>query len=284
MSPRLKVAVPNKGRLAEPALRLLEHAGLDFEADDRRLFCPCQNAAIDLLFVRAEDIPEYTADGVVDCGITGSNLVVERQVTVPVVLKLGFARCSLQVAVPNDAPLQRIEDLAGLTVATAYPRTTESYFAERAVKATLIEIRGAVEVTPLLGVAQAIVDLVSTGSTLTTNGLRPLARILDSEAVLIARPDAHPPVGLEQLQLMLDSVVRARHRKYLMMNAPRASLEAIRAIIPGMGSPTVMQLADPSMIAVHSVVEADQVWEVLGALKAAGASSILVVPIEKLIP
>ncbi len=284
MMPRLKLAVPNKGRLAEPALRLLEHAGLDFEADDRRLFCPCQNAAVDLLFVRAEDIPEYAADGVVDCGITGANLVLERGVEVPIVLPLGFARCSLQVAVPNDAPIQRVEDLHGSTVATAYPHSVKRYFTERGIQVSLIEIRGAVEVTPLLGVAQAIADLVSTGTTLTTNGLRPLARILDSEAVLIANPRASAPAaGLAQLKLMLESVVKARHQKYLMMNAPRDSLAAIRTLIPGLGSPTVMQLADPAMIAIHSVVRAEQVWEVLGPLKQAGASSILVVPIEKLI-
>ncbi len=281
---RTKVAIPNKGRLAEPSLRLLEHAGLDFEAGDRRLFCPCQNAPIDLLFVRAEDIPEYAADGVVDCGITGSNLVLECAVKVATILKLGYARCSLQVAVPSEAPQQRLQDLQGLAVATAYPRTTQRYFDDQGVAVSLIEIRGAVEVTPRLGVAQAIVDLVSTGTTLATNGLRPLARILDAEAVLIANPASSESEGVAQLKLMLESVVRARHRKYLMMNAPRHSLDAIRRLIPGLGSPTVMQLADPSMIAVHSVVDADQVWEVLGALKQAGASSILVVPIEKLIP
>jgi ATP phosphoribosyltransferase len=281
---RLKVAVPNKGRLAEPSLRLLEHAGLDFEAGDRRLFCPCQNAPIDLLFVRAEDIPEYAADGIVDCGITGSNLVLERGVDVATVLKLGYARCSLQVAVPSEAPQQRLQDLEGLAVATAYPRTTQRYFAEQAVAVALIEIRGAVEVTPRLGVAQAIVDLVSTGTTLATNGLRPLARILDAEAVLIAKPGGSAAEGIAQLKLMLASVVRARHQKYLMMNAPRVSLDTIRQLIPGLGSPTVMQLADPSMIAIHSVVDADLVWEVLGPLKQAGASSILVMPIEKLIP
>jgi ATP phosphoribosyltransferase len=281
---RLKVAVPNKGRLAEPSLRLLEHAGLDFEAGDRRLFCPCQNAPIDLLFVRAEDVPEYAADGVVDCGITGSNLVMERGVNAPTILRLGYARCSLQVAVPSEAPQQRLQDLEGLSVATAYPRTTQRYFADQAVAVSLIEIRGAVEVTPRLGVAQAIVDLVSTGTTLATNGLRPLARILDAEAVLIANPDAGLGREIAQLKLMLESVVRARHQKYLMMNAPRVSLDAIRQLIPGLGSPTVMQLADPSMIAIHSVVDADRVWEVLGPLEQAGASSILVMPIEKLIP
>lgn len=284
MMRRLKVAIPSKGRMAEPSLRLLEHAGLDFEADDRRLFCPCQNAPIDLLFVRAEDIPEYAADGVVDCGITGSNLVHERGADIPVVLALGFARCTLEVAVPNEAPVQRVEDLAGRTVATAYPRTAQRYFDGLGIAVSLIEIRGAVEVTPLLGVADAIVDLVSTGTTLSTNGLRPLARVLESEAVLVARLNPGEPVpGMGQLTLMLQSVVKARRQKYLMMNAPHSSLERIRALIPGLGSPTVMQLAEPGKIAIHSVVDADQVWQLLGPLEQAGASSILVIPIEKLI-
>ncbi len=283
---RIRLALPNKGRLAEPAVALLREAGYRFETDDRRLSAPCQNFPLDLLFVRAEDIPEYTQDGVVEAGITGSNLVHERSSLVTPCLELGFGQCVLQVAVPADGPIQDLADLAGRTVATTHPRTTARFFADRQVSVELIKITGAVEITPLLGVADAIVDLVSTGSTLAINGLRPLQTVLESEAQLIANPDL-PPEPAErtrQLQTMLASVVAARRKKYVMLNAPADALPLIRQVIPGLRSPTVMPLADPAMIAVHAVVDADAVWGLLGPLKAVGASSILVLPIEKLIP
>lgn len=283
---RLRLAVPNKGRLAEPAVALLHEAGYRFEADDRRLFAPCENFPLDLLFVRAEDIPEYTADGVVDLGITGSNLVEERARTVAGGMALGFGHCLLQVAVPDERPLTVVSDLQGRAVATSHPRTTARFFADRKVPVELIEISGAVEITPLLGVADAIVDLVSTGSTLAVNGLRAIDTILASEAQLIRHPELSPEKAqrARQLETMLASVIAARRRKYLMMNAPADALDLIKKVIPGMQSPTVMPLADPGMIAVHAVVDADKVWALLGPLKAVGATSILVMPIEKLIP
>jgi ATP phosphoribosyltransferase len=283
---RLRLAVPNKGRLAEPAIVLLREAGYRFESDDRRLFAPCDNFPLDLLFVRAEDIPEYTADGVVDVGITGSNLVEEKGSHVATCMALAFGHCSLQVAVPDDRPLGRIEDLQGRPVATSHPRTTARFFDERKVAVELIEISGAVEITPLLGVADAIVDLVSTGSTLAVNGLRAIETILDSEAQLISHPNLNEEKTRrrQHLQTMLASVIAARRKKYVMMNAPAGALHLIKGVIPGMQSPTIMPLADPSMIAVHAVVDADAVWALLGPLKAVGATSILVMPIEKLIP
>jgi ATP phosphoribosyltransferase len=283
---RLRLAVPNKGRLAAPAVALLHEAGYRFEADDRRLFAPCENFPLDLLFVRAEDIPEYTADGVVDLGITGSNLVLERARTVAGGMALGFGHCSLQVAVPDDRPLVKISDLMGRSVATSHPRATAQFFAERSVPVELIEISGAVEITPLLGVADAIVDLVSTGSTLAVNGLHAIDTILESEAHLIRHPELSSEKAelTRQIETMLASVIAARRRKYVMMNAPASALELIKTVIPGMQSPTVMSLADPGMIAVHAVVDTDQVWALLGPLKAMGATSILVLPIEKLIP
>jgi ATP phosphoribosyltransferase len=283
---RIRLALPNKGRLAEPAVALLREAGYGFETDDRRLFAPCRNFPLDLLFVRAEDIPEYTQDGVVEAGITGSNLVHERSSQVTPCLDLGFGQCVLQVAVPAEGPIQDLADLSGRTVATTHPKTTARFFADRQVRVELIEITGAVEITPLLGVADAIVDLVSTGSTLAVNGLRPLLTVLASQAQLIVNPDL-PPEPAErtrQLQMMLASVIAARRKKYVMLNAPADALPLIRQVIPGLRSPTVMALADPAMIAVHAVVDADAVWGLLGPLKAVGASSILVLPIEKLIP
>ena len=283
---RIRLALPNKGRLAEPAVALLREAGYRFETDDRRLFAPCRNFPLDLLFVRAEDIPEYTQDGVVEAGITGSNLVHERSSLVTPGLELGFGQCVLQVAVPADGPIQDLADLAGRTVATTHPRTTARFFDDRQVRVELIEITGAVEITPLLGVADAIVDLVSTGSTLAVNGLRPLQTVLESQAQLIVNPDLppEPAARTRQLQMMLASVIAARQKKYVMLNAPADALPLIQQVIPGLRSPTVMPLADPAMIAVHAVVDADVVWGLLGPLKAVGASSILVLPIEKLIP
>lgn len=283
---RLRLAMPNKGRLAEPAITLLREAGYRFEADERRLFAPCENFPLDLLFVRAEDVPEYTADGVVDVGITGSNLVEERGRSVTTCLPLAFGHCSLQVAVPDDRPFREVADLDGRSVATSHPRTTARFFSERNITVDLIEISGAVEITPLLGVADAIVDLVSTGSTLAVNGLRSIDTILASEAQLISHGQLSPEKlqRRSQLETMLASVVAARRKKYVLMNAPADAIDLIKKVIPGLQSPTVMPLADPTMIAVHAVVDADKIWALLGPLKAVGATSILVMPIEKLIP
>jgi len=201
-------------------------------------------------------------------------------------MALGFGHCKLGVAVPDERPYRQVTDLEGRRVATSHPRTTARFFKERNVSVELIEISGAVEITPLLGVADAIVDLVSTGSTLAVNGLRAIETILQSEAQLISHPNLNEEKlrRRQHVQTMLASVIAARRKKYVMMNAPADALPRIKNVIPGMQSPTVMPLADPAMIAVHAVVDADTVWALLGPLKAAGATSILVMPIEKLIP
>jgi ATP phosphoribosyltransferase len=282
MSERLTVAVPSKGRMAEPALELLAAAGLSFEANERALTIPCANAPIDLLLVRAADIPEYVQDGVVQAGITGANLVAEAEADVVTLTELGFARCSLEAAVPEEAPQSRLEELAGLRVATAYPRSTRALLEARGIEVQLVPVSGSVEASPRLGLSDAIVDLVSTGSTASANGLRLVGKLLDSQAVLVAGRDRNGLV--ERLQLMLSGVVAARQRRYLMMNAPASALEEIRRVLPGMGAPSVLPLADEGQIAIHAAVEADQIWDLLEPLKAAGASSILVVPVERLVP
>lgn len=283
---RLSLAVPSKGRMAQPALELCAAAGLAFEVSERALVVPCSNAPVDLLLVRADDIPEYVQDGVVDGGITGANLVVEHGADVVELAPLGFGRCRLDAAVPEDSAYEQIADLAGLRIATSHPVTALLKFEELGVAVTLVEVSGSVEVAPRLGLADAIVDLVSTGSTLAANGLRPVGTLLSSQAVLIGRRE--PREGREELlarlQLMLTGVVAARRRRYLMMNAPEDALAAIRAVLPGMGSPTVLPLADEGMIAVHAAVDVDRVWELLPRLKELGASSILVVPVERLVP
>src|SRR5580765_496373 len=283
---RLLVAVPSKGRMAPPALELLAAAGLRFEAGERALHVPSQNAPVDLLLVRPHDIPEYVQDGVVHAGITGANLVVEAQADVVQLAELGFARCSLDAAVPNGAPQQALADLAGLRVATAYPVTTRAALAERGVEAELVTISGSVEAAPRLGLSDAVVDLVSTGSTASVNGLRRIGRLLSSEAVLIANPGALAPrrALVDRLELMLRGVVAARSRRYVMLNASEKDLPAIRGLLPGLGAPSVLPLAEPGQIAVHAAVAADEIWDLLPPLKAAGASSILVVPVERLVP
>lgn len=278
----LRVALPNKGRLADPALQLLRDAGLDLEVSPASLTTSARNFALDLLFVRAEDVPEYVADGVVDAGITGGDLVAERAPGLEAVLELGFGACSLTLAVPRGASIRAPEELTGCRVATSFPRLTHAYFDERGVAVQLVEVRGAVEVTPQLGVADAIVDLVATGSTMRLNGLRPIARLLESQAVLVARAEG-PDERWRPLVGMLRSVIDARGKEYMMMNAPAAALERIRELIPGLSGPTVMPLMDPDMIAVHSVVERATLWRLIPALKDAGARDILVVPIEKVV-
>lgn len=278
----LRLALPNKGRLAEPALQLIRDAGLEVEVSAASLTASVSNYGLDLLFVRAEDVPEYVADGLVDAGITGIDLVEERAPSLRNVLELGFGACTLTLAVPRTATAQEAGDLAGCRVATSFPRLTRAYFTERGVDAQLVEVRGAVEVTPQLGVADAVVDLVATGSTLRINGLRPIDTLLESQAVLVTHAQ-QPDERWQPLVGMLASVIDARGREYMMMNAPATSLERIRELIPGLSGPTVMPLTDPAMIAVHSVVERASLWRLIPALKAAGARDILVVPIEKVV-
>ncbi len=283
---RLTLAVPSKGRMSEPALRLIADAGLRFEATDRALVVPCANAPVDLLLVRPSDIPEYVQDGVVHLGITGANLVVEADADVVTLAELGFARCSLQAAVPEDGPIDDLAALAGLRVATAYPVTTKAALEERGIAAELITISGSVEAAPRLGLSDAIVDLVSTGSTASANGLRLIGTLLESQAVLVGSEAALAEKSdlVERVELMLSAVVSGRRRRYLMMNAHDSSLEAIRGVLPSMGAPSVLNLAEEGQIAIHAAVDADDVWNLLGPLKAAGASSILVLPVERLVP
>jgi ATP phosphoribosyltransferase len=283
---RLLVAVPSKGRMAQPALELLAAAGLRFEAGERALHVPCQNAPVDLLLVRPHDIPEYVQDGVVHVGITGANLVVEADADVDRLADLGFARCTLEAAVPNGSPQQVLSDLAGLRVATAYPVTTRTALERVGVEAELVTVSGSVEAAPRLGLSDAVVDLVSTGSTASVNGLRRIGSLLSSEAVLVANRKALEDRRelVERVQLMLESVVAGRRRRYLMLNAPEEALARIQELLPGMGAPSVLPLAEPGMIAVHAAVDTDEIWDLLSPLKAAGASSILVVPVERLVP
>jgi ATP phosphoribosyltransferase len=279
----LRLALPNKGRLADPAIDLLRDAGLELELGERRLSAAARNFPLELLFVRADDVPEYVDDGLVELGLTGEDLVAERGRALEPIARLGFGACSLVIAVPGAGELGAVDDLAGRRIATSFPRVTGRFLEEHGVTAQVVEVSGAVEVTPQLGVADAIVDLVASGTTLRLNGLRPLATLLESEAVLVRREGADGDGLVSALVGMLRSVLDARGREYMMMNAPESALPRIRDLIPGLSGPTVMPLAEPGMIAVHSVVERSRLWQIVPELKSVGARDILVVPIEKVI-
>lgn len=286
MRERLRLAIPNKGRLLEPSLALLHGAGLLFDEHDRSLVARVQNFALDILFVRAADVAEFVTDGVADLGITGLDLLAEMDSALSVTRPLGYGRCRLAVAVPTDSPVTSVGGLAGQRVATAHPRVARDFFARRDVPIDVIALSGAVEVAPRLGLAEGIVDLVSTGSTLAMNGLRVVDDVLESEAVLVASPALDPGRAgdVDALDTMIGAVIAARDRRYVMMNAPAERLAQLEALLPGLESPSVVPLAHAGMIAIHSVVGADDVWALLPRLKAAGASGILVLPIEKIVP
>jgi ATP phosphoribosyltransferase len=286
MNERLRLAVPNKGRLVEPTIQLLHDAGLIFEEHDRSLVARVQNMDLDILFVRTNDVIEFVGDGVADLGVTGVDLLVETGAELPRIRELGYGRCRLAAAVPADSAIRGLEELVGLRVATAHPNTARRFFQDRGIAVDVIPISGAVEVAPRLGLAEAIVDLVSTGSTLVMNGLRPIGDVLASEAVLVANPTSHRQRSrdVESIDTMVSAVIAARGRKYLMMNAPAAKLADLERLLPGLESPSVIPLAHEGMIAIHSVVGSDDVWGLLPRLKSAGASGILVLPIEKIVP
>jgi ATP phosphoribosyltransferase len=286
MRERLRLAIPNKGRLLESTLGLLHDAGLVFEEHDRSLVARVQNHPLDILFVRTGDVIEFVNDGVADAGVTGGDILAESGVDLPVLRQLGYGRCRLVAATPADSPYEAISDLAGVRIATSHPNVTRRFFAEQGIPVEVISLSGAVEVAPRLGLADAIVDLVSTGSTLAMNGLRAIGDLLASEAILLTNPQAvrQRPEELDGIVTMLGSVIAARGRKYLMMNAPATRLGELEALLPGLESPSVIPLAHAGMIAIHSVVGADEVWGLLPRLKGAGASGILVLPIEKILP
>ena len=248
---------------------------------ERALAFPCRNAPVEVLLVRAADIPEYVQDGVVDCGITGADLVAERGARVTELLRLGFGGCTLEAAVPEESPVDELAGLAGLRVATVYPSLSRRLLIERGVDVELVDVTGSVEVAPRLGLADAIVDLASSGNTLRTNGLRSLGSLFASEAVLVAAQE--PDAASLRLAPILRSVVQAREARYLMLNAPAEALDEICAIVPGSGAPSVIPLAQPGLVAVHALVPAADVWRLLPRLEAAGASSILLVPVERML-
>ncbi len=279
----LRVAVPTKGRLADPSAELLRRAGIRFERSDRALSVKSRSAPVELLFVRSDDVAELVADGVAALGITGLDLLGESGFDLDAVMPLNFGRCSLTVAVPEDSPIDEPSGLAGRRVATSHPRTVNRYFESLGVEVETVAMRGSVEVATKLDVADGIVDLVSTGSTMLVNGLRPLERVLESEAVLVAPAGQPLDATARTLVTMVGAVVAARSKRYVLMNAPRSIVPEIEKIIPGIEAPSVVPLAHNGMVAIHSVVEADRLWSVVPELRDAGATGILVLPVEQMI-
>ena len=282
----LKIAIQSAGRLADDSVALLEGAGIDFDAWSRKLFATARGFPLEILFVRDDDIPEFVSDGVADLGIVGRNLVEEKEADVEEVLGLGFGRCRLVIAVPRGDGIRDVADLDGRRVATSYPRTLARYLEASGVAASIVEIAGAAELTPALDVADAVCDVVSTGTTLRMNDLVELTTVLESEAVLVAHPDARGAGArgraIERLTLRLRGQLAARRTKYVMANAPETAVERIREILPGLRAPTVVPLADPGWVAIHAALPEETFWDSIEAIRSAGASEILVLPVEKL--
>ena len=285
----LKIALPNKGRLADEARELFRDAGLEIRAHSDRALTASLGGEFQALFVRAQDIPEFVADGAADVGVTGQDLVRESGRPVRELADLGFGRCRLAVAARDDSGITRIQDLpSGTRVATTFPRITAQYFADNGCRVEIVSISGAAEIAPHIGIADVIVDLVSTGSTLRVNGLREVDTVLESTARLIVAdaPDrlSQPQRdAVEELAGALLSVLRARGQRYLMANVPRDRMPLVRDIVPGLNGPTVIDILNGgTMVAVHAVVAADSVYRTIARLKALGAEGILITRIERL--
>ncbi|GAC1520357.1 MAG: ATP phosphoribosyltransferase [Chloroflexota bacterium] len=273
--------------MSQSSTDLLHAVGLQFDSYRQRLFAACRNFDLELLFVRDDDIPEYVADGVADLGIVGRNLILEYGRSTTELLPLGFGYCSFVIAVPNESPVVHIEDLAHQKIATSYPNSARQFFHRHDIPVQIISISGSVELTPTLGVAQAVAELTATGSTLRLNDLREIATIYTSEAVLVANDDAledeQKRKTIDRLCVRLKAAITAQSYKYIMMNAPRRALPEIEAITPGLKSPTVVELADPEWVAVHTAVQAEIFWDIIERLRELGASEILVTPIESMV-
>ncbi len=283
----LKLSMQRSGRLTEETLSLLHSIGLEFENYGQRLFSRCRNFPMSILFGRDDDIPDYVGRGTTDLGIVGQNLIYEEGVEVEELATLGYGYCSLVVAVLRDSPYQTIDDIKNLRIATSYPNSARRFFTEHGGSPEIISITGSVEVAPSLDLADAIVELTATGSTLILNDLRPITTILESQAVLVANKqaleDPDRKANVDRLMMRLNAVRAARRYKYVMMNAPEDRLDEIRRVIPGLKSPTIVPLADPGWVAVHTAIEEETFWESIEALRAAGASEILVSSLEKLL-
>lgn len=282
---RLKIAIQKSGRLNEESLKLLKDCGIDLKNGINKLKTEADNFPMEVFFLRDDDIPQYVEDAVADIGIVGENVIYEKNKKVTISEKLGFGKCRLSIAVGRNESYKDCSYLQNKKIATTYPVLLKKFLEEKNISAEIHEISGSVEIAPGIGLADAIVDLVSSGSTLFMNGLKEMETILHSEAVLIRHPVLDPEKQqlLEKLLFRIRSVRKAKHTKYILLNAPNNKLKEIISLLPGMKSPTVLPLAEPGWSSVHSVVNENDFWEIIEKLKTAGAQGILVVPIEKMI-
>ncbi|MDG5777461.1 ATP phosphoribosyltransferase [Haloarculaceae archaeon H-GB2-1] len=281
----MRIAVPNKGRLHDPSVELLERAGLHVvDGADRKLYAETVDPDVTVLYARASDIPEYVSDGAADVGITGLDQAREADPgNLEELLDLEFGTCRLVLAAPEDGDIETVADLDGGTVATEFPHVTEQYFAEREVEVDVAEVSGATELTPHVDIADAIVDITSTGTTLRMNRLGIVAEVLQSSVRLFARDDVVDDEKVQQTTMALQSVLSADGKRYLMMNAPEDRLDDVKDVIPGLGGPTVMDIAGSDSVAVHAVVDEQDIFETINDLEAVGASGILVTEIERMV-
>ena len=281
----LKIAIQKSGRLYENSIRLLKECGIELNNGNKELKTAAFNFPLEVYFLRDDDIPQYVFDGVADIGIVGENVLLEKGKNISLVNRLGFSKCRLSIALPKSLEYNNISDINGLKIATSYPGLLQNYLNEKNIDAEIHEISGSVEIAPGIGLADAICDLVSSGSTLFTNGLKEIEVVLQSEAVLVSNnnlPDTKKEI-LDKLLLRINAVKTAKNSKYILMNAPDHQLKNIAALLPGMKSPTIVPLVEKGWSSVQSVVNENDFWEVIEKLKEFGAEGILVVPIEKMI-
>ncbi|TXK79402.1 ATP phosphoribosyltransferase [Mesonia sp. K4-1] len=282
---KLKIAIQKSGRLNEDSVKVLKEAGIYIDNGKEQLKASARNFPLEVLYLRNGDIPQYLRDGVVDIAIVGENLLIEKGQDLQIIEKLGFSKCKVSIAIPKEQTYNDIQDLKGKKIATSYPNTVKNYLAKQNITADLHQISGSVEIVPSIGLADAIVDIVSSGSTLFKNNLKEVEQILTSEAVLAVSPKISAEANeiSEKLQFRIQSVLKARTSKYVLLNAPNNKIEDIIKILPGMKSPTVLPLAEEGWSSLHSVINEEAFWEVIDELKNNGAEGILICPIEKMV-
>lgn len=282
---KIRIAIQKSGRLNEDSLQILKDCGISIDNGKDQLKASSRNFPIEVFYLRNGDIPQYLRDGVVDIAIIGENVLIEKGEDITIAEKLGFSKCKVSLAVPKSVKYKSVQDFEGKRIATSYPNTVLNYLKEKGVTADLHIINGSVEIAPNIGLADAICDIVSSGSTLFKNNLKEVEVMLTSEAVLAVSPkiSEERKALLGKLQFRIQSVLRARQSKYVLLNAPNSKLDAILNLLPGMRSPTVLPLAEEGWSSVHTVINKDTFWEVIDELKKAGAEGILVCPIEKMV-
>ncbi|WP_111708581.1 ATP phosphoribosyltransferase [Lutibacter citreus] len=282
---KIKIAVQKSGRLNEDSLKLLKDCGISIDNGKDQLKASSSNFPLEVLYLRNGDIPQYLRDGVVDIAIIGENVLIEKGTDIGIVEKLGFSKCRVSIAVPKEVEYKSIQDLNGMRIATSYPNTVLNYFKKFNVTADIHLINGSVEIAPNIGLADAICDIVSSGSTLFKNNLKEVEEMLTSEAVLAVSPNISEEnqVILDKLQFRIQAVLKGRKSQYVLMNAPNDKVKSIIKLLPGMKSPTVLPLAIEGWSSIHTVVEKNSFWKVIDDLKASGAEGLLVIPIEKMV-